>query len=299
MEGEGEPPAGGSRGRRRQGGAAAGSCPGTAEPKLWRGGGRPCLPAAVGARRRRRKGGASRLSPAAPPLVVRERQTHTRRSPSLPPPFPPSPSLAPHSPRRPERARRCRRVSGLPRPGSARPGCRRRRRRTRRRKRRRRTRSAPTGGRPSHERRGGGLLGLAPKVPTGEEVEALRECPRFPFSSFPFPSFPSLLSPSPSPAGPPSPCPASAAPSLPAGPGGQAALRPIPQPAGLPPVPLPFLPFPFFFFLNSLLLVPSKRRAVRYSLPRLYRLSQQSGERGGVFPPSPGIRARDISGFCV
>lgn len=30
------------------------------------------------------------------------------------------------------------------------------------------------GGRPSHERRGSGLLGLAPKVPTGEEVEALR-----------------------------------------------------------------------------------------------------------------------------
>lgn len=218
--------AGGSpgAGRCQPGGATAAACPGTPELELRRrGGGRPCRlsrcvceTAAAGGGGGGR--GASRPGPAHPPLrplVVRETQTHTARA--HPFSLPPLPS--PRSPRRPERARCCHRVSGLPRPGPAAAAG--------------GEGGGGRGGRPSYERRGGGLLGLAPKVPTGEEVEALRECP-LPLAALPLP-----------PSGP-----ASAARFLPPGQDGAPFGRQ--RPAAAFPTPLSFSSFFLYYYYFSL-----------------------------------------------
>lgn len=118
------------------------------------------------------------------------------------------------------------------------------------------------GGRPSHERRGSGLLGLAPKVPTGEEVEALRECP-LPLAALPLPP----------------PGPASAARCLPPGPDGAPSARQ--RPAAFP-APLSFFSCFFLYFFFS-----------RIFLPRFDRLSERVGSGRGAefFPSSLWIRA--------
>lgn len=112
------------------------------------------------------------------------------------------------------------------------------------------------GGRPSHERRGSGLLGLAPKVPTGEEVEALRECP-LPLAALPLPP----------------PGPASAARCLPPGPDGAPSARQ--RPAAFP-APLSFSSCFFIIFF------PGSFCLVSIAFPR------ESGAGGGrSFSPLP------------